>query len=92
MDSLMVIVISAILGSVTRIVFGYLGEAEEGEPFMWRKAVKSLVRGVLGGIVIGLYTFYTGIVRDPIGVFLLTFSGAITVDVVVKNICDYVNG
>ena len=90
MNSLVVIVISAVLGSATRIVFGYLGEAEEGEPFVWGKALKSLARGVLGSVVMGLYTFYTGIVRDPIGVFLLAFSGAIAVDVVAKNICDYV--
>jgi hypothetical protein len=89
MDSLLVVVVAAVLGSITRIVFGYLGEgAPEGEPFIWRKAAKSLFRGVIGGVVIGLYCVYTKVVTDPIGVFLATFTGAISVDVVIKNIGD----
>ena len=91
MDSLLVVVVAAVLGSITRIVFGYLGEgAPEGEPFMWRKAAKSLLRGVIGGAVIGLYCMYTNVIVDPIGVFLATFTGAISVDVVIKNIGDAV--
>jgi hypothetical protein len=31
---------------------------------------------------------YTKVVTDPIGVFLATFTGAISVDVVIKNIGD----
>jgi hypothetical protein len=93
MDALSVIIVASVLGSITRIVFGYLGEGvPEGESFSLRKAAKSLLRGVIGGIVIGLYCVYTKVITDPIGVFLATFTGAISVDVVIKNIGDAVGG
>jgi len=91
LETMCLVVLAAVLGSLTRIVFGYLGEgATQGEPFMWRKALKSLLRGVIGGTVIGLYCVYTKVIVDPVGVFLATFTGAISVDVVVKNIGDAV--
>lgn len=91
MEPTWLVILAAVLGSVTRIIFGYLGEgAAQGEQFMWRKAAKSLLRGVVGGVVIGLYCVYTKVITDPVGVFLATFAGAISVDVVVKNISDAV--
>jgi hypothetical protein len=87
------VVVAAVLGSITRIAFGYLGEgATRREPFSWRKAAKSLLRGVIGGVVIGLYCVYTKVIADPVGVFLAAFTGAISVDVVIKNIGDVIGG
>jgi hypothetical protein len=88
MDELIVIILAAIIGSVIRILFGYAGESDVGEKFSGAKAGRSLVRGIIGGCVIGAYCFYTNLVVDPVAVFLLTFTGAITVDLIVKDIGD----
>jgi hypothetical protein len=88
MNELAVIVLAAIVGSWARILFGYLGESEPAEDFSWAKAIRSLVRGLIGGIVIGAYCFYTQLITSPPGVFLATFTGAVTVDVIIKNIGD----
>jgi fluoride ion exporter CrcB/FEX len=88
MYELAVIVLAAIVGSWARILFGYLGESEPAEDFSWAKAIRSLVRGLIGGIVIGAYCFCTQLITSPLGVFLATFTGAVTVDVIIKNIGD----
>jgi 4-amino-4-deoxy-L-arabinose transferase-like glycosyltransferase len=88
LNELVVIVIAAVIGSWARIIFGYLGESETAEDFSWAKAARSLARGLIGGIVIGVWCFYTQVITSPIGVFLAAFAGAITVDLVVKNITD----
>ena len=88
MNEFIIILVAAILGSVVRVIFGFLGEAEPDEPFSWKKALRSIVRGVIGGAVIGTYAFYTQTITSPLGVFLAAFTGAITVDLIVKNIGD----
>jgi len=87
---LLLIVLAAVAGSVTRSVLGYLGEAEEGEPFSLVKLLKTLARGAVGGAVIGVYCYYYSVVTDPLGAFLIAFTGAITVDLVSKNVWDAV--
>jgi len=88
LSEFIIILAAAILGSVVRVIFGFLGEAEPNEDFSWKKALRSIVRGVIGGAVIGVYCFYTQLITNPLGVFLATFTGAITVDLIVKNIGD----
>jgi hypothetical protein len=87
-NELAVIVIAAVIGSWARIIFGYLGESEPTEDFSWMKAVRSLIRGLIGGIAIGVWCFYSQLITSPLGVFLATFTGAVTVDLIVKNIGD----
>jgi hypothetical protein len=88
MHELAVIVLAAVIGSWARIIFGYLGESEPAEDFSWTKAARSLIRGLIGGCVIGAYCFYTQLITNPLGVFLATFTGAVTVDVIIKNVTD----
>jgi hypothetical protein len=87
-NELAVIIVAAIIGSCARIIFGYLGESEPDENFSWTKALRSLIRGLIGGCVIGTYCFYNQIITSPLGVFLACFAGAITVDLILKNIAD----
>jgi fluoride ion exporter CrcB/FEX len=87
-NELVVIVIAAVIGSWARIIFGYLGESETAEDFSWAKAARSLARGLIGGIVIGVWCFYSQLITNPLGVFLATFTGAVTVDLIIKNIGD----
>jgi len=87
-NELLAIVLAAVLGSVARVIFGYLGEAEPGEPFIWGKALRSIVRGVIGGAVVGAYCYYTKVITDPVGVFLATFFSSISLDLLMKNVSD----
>ena len=88
MNELIIVIVAAVVGCIARVVFGYLGESEPGEDFSWVKALRSLVRGLIGGCVIGAYCFYTGLITNPLGVFLASFTGAVTVDLIIKDIGD----
>ncbi len=82
LEAIWLVILGGILGGAFRVVLGFLGEAEPNESFSWVKAIKSLLRAVMGGAIL----VYILDIPDPKAAFGFAFMS----DVASKNVWDII--
>lgn len=81
MEEILLVILAGVLGGAARSVLGFLGEAEPDESFSYKKAVKSILRAVIGGAILAYF-----LALDPKG----TFFAAFMADLASKNVWDLI--
>jgi len=81
MEPLVMAILAGALGGLFRSILGFLGEREPEESFDLKKCVKSILRAVIGGAILGYW-----LQLDFKSVFFASFMA----DVATKNVWDLI--